>query len=62
MVDHSQMKLGKGPVKHGKLRLAAYLRPAELAQPPSSVDWTKGRKEWGMLGNDLALLTSSLRR
>lgn len=52
MANHSKMKLGKKAVKHDKrtLRLAPYLQSVPL--PPSSVDYTLGKTDWGMFVND----------
>ena len=49
--DPAHCKLGKGPPRHGKLRMAAYLK-ADLPPAPEAVDWTKGLTNWGMMGND----------
>ncbi len=54
MADFSQMRLGRrAPRADPRIfRLARYL-PAPLATPPTSCDWSGGRKTWDMLGNDL---------
>jgi hypothetical protein len=46
-------RLGRKAVKRDSrtLKLASYITSA-LPAPPTSVDWTKGVKEWLMLGND----------
>lgn len=49
--DPAHCKLGKGPARHGKLRLAAYLK-TDLPPAPEAVDWTAGLTNWGMMGND----------
>lgn len=49
--DPATCKLGKGPARHGKLRLAAYLKD-DLPPAPEAVDWTAGLSSWGMMGND----------
>lgn len=49
--DPAHCKLGKGPPRHGKLRLAAYLK-VDLPPAPEAVDWTAGLTSWGMMGND----------
>ena len=50
-VDNSTMKLGKRPQRHDvrTLKLARYLTGAGQAQPlqpPASVDYTHGMKDW----------------
>jgi hypothetical protein len=55
MVDHSQMKLGRKPVKHDKrtLRLARYLTGRQgQPQPPEQVAWSMAVSKWDMLLND----------
>jgi hypothetical protein len=57
MIDHSSMKLGKRPRRHDvrTLKLARYLTGAGQAQPlqpPPTVDYTHGIKDWGMMLND----------
>lgn len=49
--DPANCKLGKGRARHGKLRLAAYLK-TDLSPAPEAVDWTAGLTSWGMMGND----------
>lgn len=46
-------RLGRKAVKRDSrtLKLASYITPT-LPAPPTSVDWTKGVKDWLMLGND----------
>ena len=53
-VDHSRMKLGKGPAVRDPrtLQLAKYLRPAALPPPPAQVDWATKVASWPMMGND----------
>jgi hypothetical protein len=52
-VDHSQMKLGRGPVKKDPrtLKLGNYLNTA--ARPPAAADWTNGITSWGMMLNNI---------
>lgn len=54
MVDHSNMKLGRGPVKRDSrtLKLGKYLK-SELPRAPVAQDWTKGIASWGMMLNDI---------
>ena len=49
--DPANCKLGKGPARHGKLRLDAYLK-TDLSPAPEAVDWTAGLTNWGMMSND----------
>ncbi len=49
--DPATCKLGKGPARNGKLRLAAYLK-ADVPPAPKAVDWTRGLTSWGMMGNE----------
>lgn len=49
--DPATCRLGKGPARHGKLRLATYLK-ADLPPAPEAVDWTAGVTSWGVMGND----------
>jgi hypothetical protein len=53
MADRSKMKLGRKAVKTDSrtLKLGNYLTAA-LPPPPSTVDWTKGTTNWGMMLND----------
>jgi hypothetical protein len=54
MADHSQMKLGKKlPVLDPKRRLKLARYVIELPPPPPSCDWSSGRKDWGMMLNDM---------
>jgi hypothetical protein len=52
MADHSQMKLGRGPVKKDSrtLKFGKYLKSG-LPSPPASRDWTNGITRWGMMLN-----------
>ena len=57
MIDHRHVKLGKRPRRHDPrtLQLARYLKGAGQVpplQPPASVDYTQGIKNWGMMLND----------
>lgn len=49
--DPACCRLGKGPARQGRLRLAAYFKP-DLPPAPEAVDWTAGLTSWGMMGND----------
>jgi len=53
MPDHSQMKLGKKPARHDSrtLEMGTYLTP-ELPVAPSSIDYSKGITDWGVMLND----------
>jgi len=53
MTDQSKYPLGKAPRRDDvrTLRLARYLTPA-LPVPASSVNWTLGVTDWGMMLND----------
>jgi hypothetical protein len=53
MIDHSTMRLGKRPRRHDPrtLMLARYLKGA-LPPAPSSVDYTRGITDWGLMLND----------
>ena len=53
MIDRTMVKLGRKAVKTDSrtLRMARYLT-AVLPPPPVTVDWTKGKTDWGMLKND----------
>ena len=53
MADHSTMLLGKRPRRHDPrtLKLVRYMTSA-LPNPPASVDYTRGVREWGMMLND----------
>jgi hypothetical protein len=54
VVDHSTMKLGKGPAKHQPDRLMLRNYTASLPAPPASCDNTKGVTSFGtMLNNQL---------
>ncbi len=52
-IDHSHLHLGKRPRRHDArtLKLARYLTSA-LPPAPSSVDYTRGVTDWGMMLND----------
>src|SRR5271163_1673498 len=54
VVDHSEMKLGRGNVKTDTrtLRLSKYLKDG-LPAAPAAKDWTKGITNWGMMLNDI---------
>ena len=56
VVDHSNMKLGKLPVKMDPrtLKFGVYLAaPDDLPPVPDSYEWGKGVKHWGMFKNDV---------
>jgi len=48
------MKLGKLPADRTtpRLYLAKYLSPTLPPLPSTAFSWTRGKKDWGMLGND----------
>ena len=46
------MKLGKKPPKLDDKRLYLSKYTRLLPTAPSSISWTKGVKDWGMLAND----------
>ncbi len=55
MADHSQMKLGKLPVKKDtrNLMFAKYLAsPDALPDIPDTYVWSKDMPDWGMMKND----------
>ena len=57
MVDHSGMKLGKGPVKYDKdtLQFNKYVHPSpkrKIALPPPSVAWSTKMTNLSMMLND----------
>ena len=53
MVDHSGARLGRSGLRVDEKRraIAASLFP-KLPPPPDVVDWSCGKTDWGMMGND----------
>jgi hypothetical protein len=54
MIKHTEVKLGKHPVRHDPrtLLMAKYVLPG-LPPPPPTQDWgSKVGANWGMMGND----------
>ncbi len=53
-VDHSGMRLGRLPPEHDSrtLRLAKYLGPELLSDPPARRDWMAAMTDVGTMGND----------
>jgi hypothetical protein len=51
MTDFSAMKLGKLPPKYDRHIPLFSAFTDNLPPPPDSVDWSKGRTDWGEMGN-----------